>query len=122
MIISWLGTRKGTWYFEAQITDLPEGAATRIGFSQPYGNLQGPLGFDKFGYSWRSIYGTKFHEAKGKTYAKPGYGVGDVLGFMIHMPEPESKKERCSLLVPPSHKDKVHCHPFTILLSLFFVW
>ena len=56
---------RGTWYFEAKIVDLPEGAATRIGWAQKNANLQAPLGFDKFGYSCRSRKGTKFHEAIG---------------------------------------------------------
>ena len=58
---------RGTWYFEAKIVDLPEGAATRIGWAQKNANLQAPLGFDKFGYSCRSRKGTKFHEAIGIT-------------------------------------------------------
>jgi hypothetical protein len=31
---------RGSWFFEAKITDLPEGAATRIGWAQKYANLQ----------------------------------------------------------------------------------
>ena len=31
---------RGTWYFEAKIVDLPEGAATRIGWAQKNANLQ----------------------------------------------------------------------------------
>ena len=30
--------------------EMPEGAATRIGWAQKNANLQAPLGFDKFGY------------------------------------------------------------------------
>ena len=32
------------------------------------GNLQAPLGYDKFSYSWRSKKGTSFHESRGKHY------------------------------------------------------
>ena len=32
------------------------------------GNLQAPLGYDKFSYSWRSKKGTRFHESRGKHY------------------------------------------------------
>ena len=35
---------------------MPEGSATRLGWGQEYANLQAPLGYDKFGYSWRSRY------------------------------------------------------------------
>lgn len=65
-------------------------------------NLQGPLGYDKFSYSWRSRKGTKFHESKGKHYADEGYGQGDTLGFLIHLPD---KSDQVPL--PPIYKDKV---------------
>ena len=35
-----LFVNRGTWYFEAKIVDLPEGAATRIGWAQKNANLQ----------------------------------------------------------------------------------
>ena len=31
---------RGNWYFEAKIVDLPDGAATRIGWAQRNANLQ----------------------------------------------------------------------------------
>ncbi|CAH8654642.1 unnamed protein product [Heterobilharzia americana] len=76
----------GTWYFEATITEQPEGSATRIGWSQMYGNLQAPCGYDKFSYSWRSRLGTSFHESRGKHYADEGYKKDDVIGCLIHLP------------------------------------
>ena len=91
---------RGTWYYEAKILDLPEGAATRIGFAQKNANLQAPLGFDKFGYSVRSRKGTKFHESIGKHYSD-GYKAGDILGCMIVMPEMPRKS-----YLPASFKDK----------------
>lgn len=45
----------GTWYWEAIVEEMPEGSATRLGWSQKYANLQSPVGSDKFGYSWRSM-------------------------------------------------------------------
>ncbi|TPP64316.1 Set1/Ash2 histone methyltransferase complex subunit ASH2, partial [Fasciola gigantica] len=33
------GVHTGTWYYEATITDQPEGSATRIGWSQMLGEL-----------------------------------------------------------------------------------
>ncbi|XP_039445878.1 set1/Ash2 histone methyltransferase complex subunit ASH2 isoform X1 [Culex pipiens pallens] len=77
---------RGCWYWEATIVDLPEGSACRLGWGQEYANLQAPLGYDKFGYSWRSRKGTRFHESHGKHYSD-GYGVGDTVGFMIALPE-----------------------------------
>lgn len=37
-----------------------DNSATRIGWGQEYANLQAPLGYDKFGYSWRSRYNYNF--------------------------------------------------------------
>ena len=89
---------RGAWYFETKILDLPEGAATRIGWAQKNANLQAPLGFDKFGYSCRSRKGTKFHESIGKHYCK-GYKEGDILGCMIILPNQHGRD-----YLPPSYK------------------
>nr|WAB05091.1 trithorax protein Ash2 [Colaphellus bowringi] len=91
---------KGTWYWEATIEEMPEGSATRMGWGQDYANLQAPLGYDKFGYSWRSKKGTTFHESVGKHYS-PGYSEGDTLGFMIVLPQNNKTK-----LVPNTYKDR----------------
>ncbi|XP_043938176.1 set1/Ash2 histone methyltransferase complex subunit ASH2 [Protopterus annectens] len=95
------GVRKGSWYFEITIDDMPPDTAARLGWSQPLGNLQAPLGYDKFSYSWRSKKGTKFHQSLGKHYSE-GYGQGDVLGFFLHLPdETETAKT-----LPDTYKDK----------------
>ncbi|XP_046657313.1 set1/Ash2 histone methyltransferase complex subunit ASH2-like [Daphnia pulicaria] len=91
---------RGTWYWECSIEEMPELAATRIGFAQAYGNLQAPLGYDKFGYSWRSRKGTVFHESLGKHFSQ-GYGEGDVLGILIELPEIPNGN-----YIPPTYKDK----------------
>ncbi|KAH8265089.1 hypothetical protein KR044_003516 [Drosophila immigrans] len=77
---------RGCWYYEITIEEMPEGAATRIGWGREYGNLQAPLGYDKFGYSWRSRKGTRFTESQGKHYSA-AYGEGDTLGLLIELPE-----------------------------------
>uniref|UniRef100_H2YKJ0 B30.2/SPRY domain-containing protein n=1 Tax=Ciona savignyi TaxID=51511 RepID=H2YKJ0_CIOSA len=83
--------KEGGWYYEATITDMPEGSATRLGWSQKLGNLQAPLGYDKFSYSWRSRKGTRFHQSKGKHYSD-GYNKGDILGFYFYLPPSKSSK------------------------------
>lgn len=93
---------RGNWYFEITIEEMPEGAATRIGWGQEYANLQAPLGYDKFGYSWRSRKGTKFHESHGKK-CSPGYGEGDTLGFLICLPETGPNSD----YMPCTFKDRV---------------
>ncbi|XP_055381208.1 set1/Ash2 histone methyltransferase complex subunit ASH2 isoform X2 [Condylostylus longicornis] len=91
---------RGKWYYEATIEEMPEGSATRIGWGQEYGNLQAPLGYDKFGYSWRSRKGTVFHESRGKHYSE-GYNEGDTLGFLIDLPE-----ESIVNCLPTTFKDR----------------
>lgn len=93
---------RGSWYFEVTIEEMPDGAATRIGWGQEYANLQAPLGYDKFGYSWRSRKGTKFHESCGKK-CSPGYGEGDTLGFLICLPETGPNMD----YMPSTFKDRV---------------
>ena len=40
-----------------------------IGEFPPHvGNLQAPCGYDKLSYSWRSKFGTRFHQSHGKHY------------------------------------------------------
>ncbi|XP_069069542.1 set1/Ash2 histone methyltransferase complex subunit ASH2 isoform X1 [Pleurodeles waltl] len=95
------GVRKGAWYFEICVDEMPPETAARLGWSQALGNLQAPLGYDKFSYSWRSKKGTKFHQSIGKHYSS-GYGQGDTLGFYISLPdETETAKA-----VPDTYKDK----------------
>lgn len=95
---------RGSWYFEATIEDMPDGSAVRIGWGQEYANLQAPLGYDKFGYSWRSRKGTRFHDSHGKSYS-PGYGEGDTVGFLIELPDPTSSAT-CLDYLPSTFKDK----------------
>lgn len=98
------GVEEGAWYYEATIEDMPENSAARIGWSQELGNLQAPLGYDRFGYSWRSRKGTKFHESRGYHYHEGGYGAGDTLGFLIELPRRKEKEGQLSL--PDAFKDR----------------
>ena len=87
MVRSTHGVNRGKWFFEVLIEDIPAGSAARIGYSQKYANLQAPLGYDEFGYSYRSRLGTKFHQAKGKTFDEGGgYQAGDYIGCLIELP------------------------------------
>lgn len=49
---------KGDWYFEVKVLDHPPNSAFRMGWSMKHATLQAPLGYDRFGYSWRSRKGT----------------------------------------------------------------
>uniref|UniRef100_A0A1A8D524 Set1/Ash2 histone methyltransferase complex subunit ASH2 n=1 Tax=Nothobranchius kadleci TaxID=1051664 RepID=A0A1A8D524_NOTKA len=95
------GVRKGSWYFEVSVDDMPPETAARLGWSQPLGNLQAPLGYDKFSYSWRSKKGTRFHQSIGKHYSS-AYGQGDTLGFFIELPD----ETDVAKALPDTYKDK----------------
>uniref|UniRef100_A0A8C1WWQ6 Set1/Ash2 histone methyltransferase complex subunit ASH2 n=2 Tax=Cyprinus carpio TaxID=7962 RepID=A0A8C1WWQ6_CYPCA len=95
------GVRKGAWYFEVTVDEMPQDTAARLGWSQPLGNLQAPLGYDKFSYSWRSKKGTRFHQSIGKHYSD-GYGQGDILGFYIELPDGTETAKA----LPDTYKDK----------------
>ncbi|CAH2070954.1 unnamed protein product, partial [Iphiclides podalirius] len=94
------GVSRGAWYWEASVEEMPEGAAARLGWGRRYANLQAPLGYDKFGYSWRSRKGTRFHESRGKHYSN-GYGEGDTLGFLVVLPDSPTTK-----YTPNTYKDR----------------
>lgn len=96
------GVSKGNWYYEITITNMPDTTASRLGWCQPYGNLQAPIGYDKFSYSYRSRKGTRFHQSKGKHYGE-GYGEGDVIGLHISLPKLE---QNVGMSLPSTHKDK----------------
>ncbi|CAL8385234.1 set1/Ash2 histone methyltransferase complex subunit ASH2 isoform X2 [Gadus morhua] len=95
------GVRKGSWYFEVSVDEMPPDTAARLGWSQPLGNLQAPLGYDKFSYSWRSKKGTRFHQSMGKHYSS-GYAQGDTLGFFIELPD----GTQTAKALPDTYKDK----------------
>ncbi|KAJ6221961.1 hypothetical protein RDWZM_000506 [Blomia tropicalis] len=106
------GVTRGIWYYELKITDMPGNSATRIGWSQELANLQTPLGYDKFGYSWRSRKGTKFHESIGRHFADVGFGVGDVIGCLIDLPHELDENDLTvgkypyRPFLPKTHKEK----------------
>lgn len=56
------GVRYGSWYWEVEIRSMPEGSAARIGWSLELGNLQAPVGYDKFSYSFRSRKGVMSYQ------------------------------------------------------------
>ncbi|VDP09669.1 unnamed protein product [Heligmosomoides polygyrus] len=96
---------KGTWYFEVNFLKQPEDSHVRIGWSQPLAVVQSCIGYNKLSYSWRSLKGTKFHDAIGKKYFPGGYKEGDVLGCLIHLPHDPIHPGPSEQYLPPSYKD-----------------
>ncbi|VDM57953.1 unnamed protein product [Angiostrongylus costaricensis] len=95
---------KGTWYFEVNFLKQPEGSHVRIGWSQPLAVVQSCIGYNKLSYSWRSLKGTKFHDAIGRRYHFGGYKEGDILGCLIHLPHHPFHPGPSQRYLPPSYK------------------
>uniref|UniRef100_A0A1I7XJ85 B30.2/SPRY domain-containing protein n=1 Tax=Heterorhabditis bacteriophora TaxID=37862 RepID=A0A1I7XJ85_HETBA len=98
------GVAKGTWYFEVNFVKQPKDSHIRIGWSQPLAVVQACVGYNKFSYGWRSLKGTKFHNATGKKYHFQGFKEGDVLGCLIHLPRDPVQPGPSTQYLPPSHK------------------
>ena len=49
-------------------------SAVRLGISTEKGQVAAPVGYDKFGYCYRSKLGSKFHVARGSPYGA-SYGM-----------------------------------------------
>ncbi len=65
------GVSEGDFYFEVRLAAVqPEKAHVRIGWITDSGDLQAPVGWDRFGYAYRDVEGTKFHQSTGKSYGK----------------------------------------------------
>ncbi|XP_063932522.1 uncharacterized protein LOC135144410 isoform X2 [Zophobas morio] len=61
---------EGTWYYEVLFEKSESGAGhVRIGWAQEYANVQAPVGYDEFSYSYRDVSGTKFHKSIGTRMA-----------------------------------------------------
>ncbi|MFH4977489.1 hypothetical protein AB6A40_004198 [Gnathostoma spinigerum] len=105
----------GTWYFEVSFSSRPPESAARVGWSQALAPVQACVGYTVFSYAWRSVKGTKFHDARGKHYAETGYDLGDTVGCMISLPPSPadcdydfasaSQIPASSSYLPPSRKD-----------------
>ncbi|XP_053212071.1 set1/Ash2 histone methyltransferase complex subunit ASH2-like [Panonychus citri] len=101
------GAHYGSWFYEIKINDMPDGSHVRLGWSQELGNLQGPCGYDKYSYSWRSRKGTKFHDSCGHHFTDFGYGHGDVVGILIVLPKDEDQNSSNKPnYLPPTYKEK----------------
>lgn len=92
---------------------MPPNTAARIGWGQYLANLQTPIGTDKFGYSWRSRKGTKFHEASGSHYTDEGYKEGDVVGFLVILPDNTTP----NVILPRKYKKLVEEYGYIVCFS-----
>lgn len=62
------------------------GGHLRIGWSMRTGELQAPVGYDKWSYGIRDISGSKVHDSKREDkWGGVGFGPGDVIGIAINL-------------------------------------
>mmetsp|Transcript_4177 Transcript_4177/g.6517 ORF Transcript_4177/g.6517 Transcript_4177/m.6517 type:complete len:365 (-) Transcript_4177:71-1165(-) len=60
------------------------GAHMRIGWSTRLGDLQAPVGYDKWSYGYRDISGSRVHKSRREDgWGGEPYKAGDVVGFAI---------------------------------------
>ncbi|KAH7721599.1 SPRY domain-containing protein [Aphelenchoides avenae] len=105
------GVANGAWYFEATILEHPPGSAVRIGWAQQLTRADMSLGTQKNAYSWHSLTGKKFNDAKSQAYTDDGFGAGDVISCLIILPDVvgglQKPPPHCTFsdFLPTSHKD-----------------
>ena len=73
-------------YFEVKIEHLGGSWCVRVGWMTKRGEINAPVGFDNKGYGYHAETGSKYHEARLKTYGEP-YGEGDVVGCYLYLDE-----------------------------------
>lgn len=72
------GIHEGSMYFEITVNKSTpikiDGKSTsphvRVGWSLKEGDIQAPVGYDRYSYSYRDVNGAKFHESNGQTYGE----------------------------------------------------
>lgn len=71
------------------------GGHLRIGWSMRTGDLQAPVGYDKWSYGVRSIVGSIVHKSQRQdTWGGEGFGPGDVLGCAIALFEDDPSQNQ----------------------------
>ena len=73
---------------KAQLAPPPPqvGGHLRIGWSMRTGDLQAPVGYDKWSYGFRSLNGSKSHQSRREDgWGGEAWGPGDVVGCAIYM-------------------------------------
>ncbi|KAK3264279.1 hypothetical protein CYMTET_26971, partial [Cymbomonas tetramitiformis] len=88
MIRATRAVTQGAWFYEAKIDFLGSSGHVRIGWSTAQGELNAPVGFDRWSYGYHDIQGAKVHRAERTSYGEP-FKEGDVIGIYIYLPPTE---------------------------------
>ncbi|KFM27687.1 Set1/Ash2 histone methyltransferase complex subunit ASH2 [Auxenochlorella protothecoides] len=85
------GVSSGAWYYEVTVESLGQTGAARIGWATAVAELQGPVGGDAKGYSYRSLEGSKVHAGVRADYGS-AWGERDVIGCLLVLPPPPASR------------------------------
>lgn len=70
------GCHEGSWYYEVTVERLGDTGHCRVGWATKRAEVQAPVGFDQYGFSYRDILGTKQHKALRENYGD-GFAEGE---------------------------------------------
>ena len=80
------GVHRGEYYWECHILPSKDpNAHVRIGWSTEKGELQAPVGYDKFSFAYRDIEGSKVHNSQRVDHYGESFGRGDVIGCYLYI-------------------------------------
>lgn len=84
------GAAEGTFFYEVRVEGCGGGedGHVRLGWATDRAQLEGPVGFDMFGYAYTSKTGARYHR-RGMQPFGPAFGSGDVIGALVHLPPQE---------------------------------
>eukprot|EP01091_Cochliopodium_minus_P016634 TRINITY_DN629_c2_g1_i1.p1 TRINITY_DN629_c2_g1~~TRINITY_DN629_c2_g1_i1.p1 ORF type:complete len:737 (-),score=230.99 TRINITY_DN629_c2_g1_i1:67-2277(-) len=99
------GLFEGSCYFEVKLLPSEKEPSVRIGWSMRFGDVESPVGFDDFSYSYVSKSGKKYHKSILKNYGE-SFKAGDIIGCLIDLP-PKEEKIPSGLIVSPQTKEQL---------------
>ncbi len=89
------GVHSGAYFWEAEIKEtLDTNAHVRIGWSTRQGELQAPVGFDKYSFGYRDIGGSKVHNSTRDDNYGESFGPGDIIGCFIYLDDTDANNNQ----------------------------
>jgi len=80
------GVGSGDYYWECHILPSTDpDAHVRIGWSTAKGELQAPVGYDKYSFAYRDLAGSKVHNSHRVDHYGEPFGAGDIIGCYLSL-------------------------------------
>ncbi|KAI7866114.1 concanavalin A-like lectin/glucanase domain-containing protein, partial [Spinellus fusiger] len=102
-----VGVQEGNWYWEAVVqkaSNTPEGPHVRLGWARREACLNGPVGYDGYGYAYRDLTGDKVFCSRPTAFGA-SFEAGDVIGLYISLPPKSTVKSLTRKRIPIVYKD-----------------